>query len=136
MEQESDAVKLGKLLHREVFRRDEKDTKIGPVAFDIIKKGNQIEIREIKKSKKMEDAHVYQTLYYLYFLHKLGIEAKAVLSFPKSKENVELELNSEDEERLEDILDEISKIVELSMPPKPEYRKRCRKCAYFELCFS
>jgi len=136
MEHESDAVKLGKLLHKEVFRRDEKDIQIGPIAIDIIRKDDQLEIREVKKSKKMEKAHIYQTLYYLYFLHKLGINAKAVISFPKLRENIKLELNSKEKKKLEDILEKIDEIARLPKPPKPEYKKICRKCAYFELCFS
>ena len=136
MEHESDAVKLGKLLHKEVFGRDEKDIQIGSIAIDIIRKGDWLEIREVKKSKKMEDSHIYQTLYYLYFLHKIGIDAKAVISFPKLRENIKLELNSNEKKKLESILEEIEEITRLPKPPKPEYKKICRKCAYFEFCFS
>lgn len=136
MEHESEPVKLGKLLHRETFKRDEKEVRIGPIALDIVRKGDILEIREIKKTKKMEKAHVYQTLYYLYYLQNLGIEAKAVISFPKIKETLILELDNKQEEELENILKQIVEIVNQPAPPKPDYRKMCRKCAYFELCFS
>ncbi|AEA46796.1 CRISPR-associated protein Cas4 [Archaeoglobus veneficus] len=135
MEQESDAVKLGKLIHREVFSRDEKDVQIGPIAIDVVKRGDVIEIREVKKSKKMEESHVYQTLYYLYFLKTLGIKARAVLTYPKHRETIKLELSGEDEEKLKNIVKEIDEIVAGGIP-KPEKKKICRRCAYFEFCFS
>ncbi|AGK61241.1 CRISPR-associated exonuclease, Cas4 family [Archaeoglobus sulfaticallidus PM70-1] len=135
MEHESDAVKLGKLIHREVFKRDEKEVQIGPIAIDVVRVGNILEIREIKKSRKMEDSYIYQTLYYLYFLKKFGIDARAVISFPKRRENIEIELSREDETKIKEILMDIEKIINSPMP-KPEYRKICRKCAYFEFCFA
>ncbi len=135
MEQESDAVKLGKLIHREAFSRDEKEIQIGPIAIDVVRSRDGVEIREVKKSKKMEKSHIYQTLYYLYFLKKLGIHAKGVLSFPKLRENVNVELTEDGEKKLESILSEIGEIISGEMP-KPKYRKICRRCAYFEFCFS
>lgn len=62
MEKESDAVKLGKLLHRETFRRDDKDVQIGPIAIDVVRRGDFVEIREVKKSDRFEEAHRFQTL--------------------------------------------------------------------------
>jgi CRISPR-associated exonuclease Cas4 len=135
MEHESDAVKLGKLLHRDVFKRDEKEVQIGPIAIDVVRVGDSVEIREIKKSRKMEDSYVYQTLYYLYYLKRLGINARAVISFPKRREIIEIELSKEDESRIEEVLKDIEKIIHNPMP-KPEYRRICRKCAYFEFCFA
>lgn len=136
MEKESDDVKLGKLLHKDAFKRDEKEVRIGSIAIDIVRRGDSLEIREIKKSRKMEKAHVYQTLYYLFYLKKLGINAKALITFPKLKESIKLELSEEDERRLEEIIKEIDEIVKNDTMPKPEYRKICRRCAYFEFCFS
>jgi len=135
MEHESDLVKLGKLLHFDVFERFEKDVRIGSIAIDVVKKGEILEIREVKRSDKLENAHVFQTLYYLYYLKKLGIKAKAKISYPKAKKNVELDLNEEYEKEIDCILAEIERINRGDMP-EPEYRSQCRKCAYYELCFS
>jgi CRISPR-associated exonuclease Cas4 len=135
MEHESDLVKLGKLLHLEVFERDEKEVHIGSIAIDVVKKSDIVEIKEVKKSDKLEIAHKYQTLYYLYYLKKLGINAKATISYPKLKKNVELELNDEIEREIERILEDIERICRGRMP-KPEYSSQCRNCAYFEFCFA
>ena len=136
MEHESDAVKLGRLLHGEVFHRDERDVALGPISIDIIRKGDEIEIREIKKSRKMERAHIYQCLYYIYLLKKYGIRSKAVISYPKIKKNVEVDLDEEREKEMEEIVKKVEKIKRSEDPPKPKFKKICRKCAYFELCFS
>lgn len=135
MEKESDLVKLGKLLHMDFFEREQKEIQLGSIAIDVAKKGNILEIREIKRSDKLEKAHRYQTLYYLYYLKRLGIPARAVLSYPKAKKNVELELSDEIEAEIDRILKDIEEICKGKIP-KPEYRSQCRRCAYFEFCFS
>jgi len=53
-ERESDLVKLGKLVHREFYQRDKKDVQIGPIAIDVIRKGDKLEIQEVKKAKSMK----------------------------------------------------------------------------------
>ena len=42
---------------------------------------------------------------------------------------------SENEKKLVEIIDDITKIISGNMP-KPKKSKICRKCAYFEFCFS
>jgi CRISPR-associated exonuclease Cas4 len=135
MERESDLVRLGRLLHREFFKRDEKDVRVGPIAVDVLKKGNKLEIVEIKKSSSEEEADFYQTLYYLYYLRKLGIKASGKISYPKNKKIVKVELNGEKEREIEDILRRVREVAEGKMP-SPEKKKKCRKCAYLEFCFS
>ena len=135
MERESDAVKLGKLIHRNVFDRDEKEIRIGPIAIDAVRRGDVIEIREVKKSRAFEKASYYQLLYYLYYLSRLGIRAVGRLSFPKQKKNVEVVLDESGAREIERILEEIPAIVGDRMP-EPTYRPHCRKCAYFEFCFT
>lgn len=135
MEKESDSVKLGKLIHRSVFDRDEKEIRIGPIAIDAVRRGDVIEIREIKKSRAFERASYYQLLYYLYYLSKLGIKAVGKLIFPKQRKNVEVTLDESGRKEIEHVLEEIQNIVNGSMP-EPAHRSHCRKCAYFEFCFA
>lgn len=132
MEQESDLVKLGLLLHKQFFGREEKDINVGPIALDVLKRGEELEIVEIKRSDKFEKADYYQVLYYLYYLSRFGVKAKGKISYPKKKKVVEIYLKSEKE--VEDVLKEINEVLSKKMP-KPEYKSYCRKCAYFEFCF-
>ncbi|MBC7115020.1 MAG: CRISPR-associated exonuclease Cas4 [Archaeoglobi archaeon] len=134
-ENESELVKLGRLIHREFYERDERDVRIGPIAIDAVRRGENLEIREVKKSKSMEEADFYQLAYYLYYLSNLGIEARGVLSYPKIKENVEIELNDELFKEIEEIVAGVEEVKRGEIPPA-ERGKKCRKCAYFEFCFT
>ncbi|AIJ05282.1 CRISPR-associated protein Cas4 [Methanocaldococcus bathoardescens] len=135
MEHESDFVDLGKFLHEKSYFGEEKEVQIGSIKIDFIKKHDIIEIHEIKKGKKMEKAHIMQALYYIYYLSKLGMKAKAILHYPKLKEIKEIKLKENDKKEIINSIREIKKIKSLKNPPKPIYQKICEKCAYYELCY-
>jgi len=134
MEHESDLVKLGALLHRSFFGKEEKDIVFGPIAIDVVRVRDGLEIVEIKKSDKLEKADRYQILYYLYYLSKFGIKARGKISYPKQKKNLEVKLEENEIHKIEEVLRDIQKIVAGKMP-KPEYKPYCRKCSYFDFCF-
>jgi CRISPR-associated exonuclease Cas4 len=134
MEHESDLVKLGSLLHREFFGREERDISLGPIAVDVVRKGDEVEIVEVKKSEAMEKADYYQVLYYLYYLSKFGIKARGRISYPKQRKSLEVRLGNEEIRKIEEILKDIAEIVS-GEAPKPEYKRYCRKCSYFDFCF-
>lgn len=138
MERESDLVALGFLLHEYSYEGREKNVIIDDlIAVDFMQNGEVLEIHEVKKSDKMEKAHEMQTLYYLYFLKKRkGIErVKAVISYPKLRKKKELSLDKQAEKELEKVLEDIKRVVR-GWLPKPERKPICRRCAYYELCFS
>ena len=135
MEQDSDFVDLGKFLHEKSYFGEEKEVQIGSIKIDFIKKRNIIEIHEVKKGKAMEKAHIMQVLYYIYYLNKLEIKAKAILHYPKLKEIKEIELKENDKEEILSAIKEIERIKSLKNPPTPVYQKICKNCAYYELCF-
>jgi len=134
MEQESEWVDLGKFLHEKSYFGEEKEVQIGSIKIDFIKKGDIIEVHEIKKGRSMEKAHEMQALYYLYYLKKLGIKARAIINYPKLRETKELTLDGREEE-VEDAIREVEKITSLPTPPKPLKSKKCKRCAYYELCW-
>jgi len=68
MEETSDLVLLGKLLHERGYARRRKEVQVGRVKIDFVASG--CEIHEVKRSRKAEDAHLFQLLYYLYFLER------------------------------------------------------------------
>jgi len=134
MEQESEWVDLGKFLHEKSYFGEEKEVKIGPISIDFIKKGDIIEVHEVKKGKSMEKAHEMQALYYLYYLKKLGIKAKAILNYPKLRETREITLEGREKE-VEEAIREVERIKALTKPPEPKKSRACKKCAYYELCW-
>jgi len=134
MEQESEWVDLGRFLHERSYGNEEKEVQIGRVKIDFIRKGNTIEVHEVKKGKSMEKAHEMQALYYLYYLKKLRINAKAVLHYPKLNETKEITLDGREDE-IENAIKEVERIKSLPVPPEPVKSKKCLKCAYYELCW-
>ncbi|MBS4930054.1 MAG: CRISPR-associated protein Cas4 [Clostridiales bacterium] len=135
METENDDVLLGKLLDETSYKRQEKHINIDNVInIDFIK--TRKELHEVKKSKSIEEASIWQVKYYLYYLKKRGVEGlKAKMDYPLLKENRGIELTKEDEKVLEEALNEIISIKQRILPPEQENKKICKKCAYYELCF-
>ena len=137
LEHESENVKIGKILHEDSFKR-EKDYLIDNlINVDFIKLTDHVEIHEVKKTQKMEISHEYQLLYYMYYLkyEKDIANIKGFLDYPKNRKKKEIFLTPEKEDELLKIIDDIDRINENEMP-KPKKSKICRKCAYFEFCFS
>lgn len=135
LEKEHENVKLGKLLHKKSFRREEKDVRLGPIAFDFVRKEDKFELHETKKSSKMEEAHEFQVLYYLYYLENQGIDAEAVIHFPEERKKEKLSLNEEKRKELERVLGEIKEIRGMENMPEADRGKVCKKCAYNEFCW-
>lgn len=135
MEQESELVKLGKLIDENTFGREEKNMLIdGVINIDFLKHG-QI-VHEIKKSDAFENAHIWQIKYYLYYLKQKGIPAqKGILHYPKQKMKKDIILDKPDIIEIETkILPQIKMILNLNKPPQKLHSKACKKCGYYELC--
>lgn len=137
MERESELVALGKQLHKGTYKREKKDQTIDNlISFDFIRKGDLLEVHEVKKSQKMEDAHEFQLLYYLYYLKKeKGLEDTiGVIDYPKIRKKKTIKLEPSLEVEIEKLSEDITSIVEGELP-KPVKIPICRKCAYYELCW-
>ncbi|HNX17323.1 MAG TPA: CRISPR-associated protein Cas4 [Methanoregula sp.] len=138
MESGSDLVAMGRFIHETSYEREKKDVIIdNKVGIDFIKSGDTITVHEVKKSKKMERAHRYQLLYYIYYLATVkGLpKVDGILDYPESRERVHVELTSASRVELEGILSAIPEIICLESPPPPEKKTYCRKCAYMEFCW-
>ena len=137
LENESENVKLGKILHENTFKR-EKDYLIDNlINVDFIKVSDCVEIHEVKKTQKMEKSHEFQLLYYMYYLkYEKDIDnIKGFLDYPKNRKKIEIFLTNEKEKELLEVITDIYEINENEMP-KPKKSRICRKCAYYEFCFS
>lgn len=133
----SDLVSLGKYVDKNTYAREKGFIIDNKIQIDFIKKNEFIELHEVKLSQKLEKAHEFQLLYYMYYLrNEKGIEnIKGFLNFPKSRKKKEIILTKENEEKLLEIIKDINCINSKAMP-KPIKSKICKKCAYFEFCFS
>ncbi len=135
MEHSSDRVALGKLLDEASYTRDEKHITIdNTISIDFIR-GREV-LHEIKKSKSVEEASLWQVKYYLYYLRKRGVMLeKAKLDFPLIRETVSVEWEEKYEYEVERILDDIENILSKEIPPDTINSKICKSCAYFEGCY-
>ena len=135
MEQNSELVEIGKILDEETYKRENKSVLIDDtINIDFVKNGAVL--HEVKKTKSIEEAGIWQVKYYLYYLKKRGVsDLKAKIDYPLIKKNVVVELTQEDELRLEEIIREIIEINNQLIPPDFEAKKICNKCAYHDLCF-
>lgn len=136
MEHNSDLVSQGKHINDSTYQRNKKDELIdNKICIDYIKKGEMIEIHEIKKSNKMEKAHIIQVKYYLFYLKNKGIKAKAILDYPKLRKREEIILEESDENELQEALIKIKQINDQKTPPEPARKPFCPKCSYYDLCW-
>jgi len=134
MEQNSELVELGKLLHESTYKREKKEIQIGPIKIDFI--DNQGVIHEIKKTPSVEKAHLWQVKYYIWYLKQLGIKnIKGEIDYPKLKKRTEVELEQNDDLQIRNILDGITKLIESEQVPPVINKSICKKCSYYELCY-
>ena len=134
MEETSDLVLLGKLLHERGYARRLKEVQVGRVKIDFLASG--CEIHEVKRSRKAEDAHRFQLLYYLYYLRKYaGVEGRGVLHYPLLRRTVNVELTDDRARQVEALLREIDEVLRQPKPPEPVKARYCRRCSYAELCW-
>ena len=134
MEHNSELVALGKLLHENSYKRENKEIQIGPIKIDFI--GRDGIIHEVKKTPSIEEAHLWQVKYYIWYLKNLGVKnIRGELDYPKLKMTKSVELTEEDSERINDILHKIQTIIDSEEIPKVINKSRCKRCSYYELCY-
>ena len=131
MEQYNEDVKLGKILDESSYSKNEKHISIdGVINIDFVK--NFEILHEVKKSRKIEEAGVWQVKYYLYYLKKKGVNiSKGQIDYPVIKRTLTVELEDKDEK----VLEEITQIVESESAPDCYEKNICKKCAYYDLCY-
>lgn len=139
MEQNSEAVAVGKFISDSSYSREEHDIPISTedeeVVLDFYDAKTKT-IHEVKKSDKMEDLHLWQVKFYISVLEKKGIEGvKGVIDYPRLKQNLDVELTEKDRAKLGEIKAEIKSVVESPIPPGVINATFCKNCSYYELCY-
>jgi len=137
MEHTSDTVYLGKLVHEESFPREKKEIVIdNKIVIDF--SGSEGVIHEVKKSRAVEAAHLWQLRYYLYYLKLKGVSPiRGEINYPLLRRKEKVELTAENELKLNQMLKSIQSILELPKSPGiNQKRSFCTKCSYFEFCYS
>ena len=139
MEQESDLVYEGKLIHEQSY--PERSSKYEEVAIDGIKVDyydakNHV-IHEIKKSNKVDRAHEWQLKYYMYVFELHGVEGvRGILEYPEMRKTKEVLLTDVDKEEICSMINEIESIIQKEECPPRVKKGLCRNCSYFDFCYS
>ena len=131
LEQENENVGIGKLIDETTYKNEHKHISIdGVINIDFIKKWSVL--HDIKKSKSIEEAGIWQMKYYLYYLKNKGINIeKGVIDYPLLKDRIDVILEESDIDKIEEIVNNIEEIAHLDNISS----KICKKCAYYEYCY-
>ncbi|MCI9365559.1 MAG: CRISPR-associated protein Cas4 [Clostridia bacterium] len=135
MEQNSELVSIGKIIDETSYKREKKSILIDDtINVDFI--GSGARLHEIKKTKAIEEAGIWQLKYYMYYLENKGVEnITAEIDYPLLRETKEIILDDEDRKVLENVIKNIEEIVIKDRPPETVEDKKCKKCSYFDLCY-
>lgn len=135
MEQNSELVSIGKILDEDSYKNEKKGILIdNTINIDFIKNGAIL--HEVKKTKSIEEAGIWQIKYYMYYLEKKGVKnIKAKIDYPLLRETKEIILENEDRKILKNIIKNIEEISSQEKVPSKMNSPICKKCAYFDLCY-
>jgi CRISPR-associated exonuclease Cas4 len=137
MEHTSEIVEEGKLIHESTYQKRAekyKEIEIDGIKIDYYDTKNHI-VHEVKKTSKIEEAHIWQLKYYIFVLQKHGIPCeKGLLEYPKLKNRKEIVFTAMDKEKLIYIEKQIIAITDQKEMPPKENLSICKACAYYDFC--
>jgi len=137
MEDESQNVKMGKLIHETSYQK--RNSRFVELAIENIKldyydpkKGV---VYETKKSTRLKKVHYAQAKYYLFVLERNGIPANyAEIEYPKLRKRERIELSEEDRKEIPLWEAESERIVAKTCPALVK-KSACKTCAYHDFCY-
>lgn len=135
MEQNSELVALGSIVDEQSYKRERKGYLIdNTIHIDFIDNGTKL--HEVKKTKAIEEAGIWQLKYYMLYLEQRGVKnIEAEIDYPLIRERREVILEEADREILENAIKNIKEMIANSKPPECKSDKKCKKCAYYDLCY-
>jgi len=105
------------------------------IVIDWIDFKNRV-IHEVKKSPRLERAHIWQVKYYLYYLREKGLHGfKGIINYPKYRRSVDVVLADADIPELISIIEGINELRCCGSVPPPVKLPYCSRCAYYEFCW-
>ncbi|WMJ74744.1 CRISPR-associated protein Cas4 [Cytophagaceae bacterium ABcell3] len=139
MEHTSEVVADGKLIHETSYgQRAEKYTEIEieGVKIDFYDAANKV-VHETKRTNAVEMAHEWQLKYYIFKLQQHGVDGvEGILEYPKLKIKKEVVLTEEDIQAFNELLPKAEEIIKQESCPEKIEMKLCKKCAYYDFCWS
>ena len=135
MEQNSELVSIGKIIDETTYKDEKKGILIdNTINIDFIKNGAVL--HEVKKTKKIEEAGIWQIEYYMYYLEEKGVKnIQAEIDYPLLHQTEQIILEQKDKKILKKVIEEIEELYRNDKIPKKIDSKICKKCAYYDLCY-
>ena len=135
MEQNSELVSIGKIIDETSYKREKKGILIdNTINIDFIKDG--AELHEVKKTKAIEEAGIWQIKYYMYYLEEKGVKnIQAEIDYPLLRQTEQIILEQKDKKILKKVIEEIEELYRNDKIPKKIDSKICKRCAYYDLCY-
>lgn len=133
-ENQSELVEIGRLIDESSYGKKRKHIQLDEtINIDFMEDWKIL--HEVKKSKSIEEASIWQVKYYMKYLMDKGIEIeKGIIDYPKLRVREEILLSEKDIEYLEKIKEEILEIISSPKVPEKLDIKICKNCAYYEFC--
>ncbi|MDR3695606.1 CRISPR-associated protein Cas4 [Mucilaginibacter sp.] len=138
MEHTSETVAEGKLIGETTYtNRAEKYTEIevDGIKIDFYDARNKV-IHEVKKSDKVEHAHIAQVKYYIYKLHQQGIEGvTGIIEYPKMRRRETVTLDPAEYDTILQWEQNIQQIITDERCPQLLNKPICKQCSYYDFCY-
>ncbi len=148
MEHTSDIVTEGKQIGEYSYpQRAEKYTEvalsveldgniIASAKIDFYDARNRV-VHEVKKSDKMEPAHIAQVRFYLYLLEQSGVESPAGrLEYPRLRQTTPVQpLSDQERQEVRRWIEETAQLITTKKCPPLINKPFCKTCSYFEFCY-
>lgn len=138
MEHNSEIVAEGKLIAETTYldrARKYTELAIEGIKIDFYDAGNSV-VHEVKKTDKVEKAHLAQVQYYLAVLTRNGIsKPTAIIEYPKLKQRKPIDWNDTFLAQAADWENEAREIIAAETCPKLVKKGICKSCSYYELCY-
>ena len=125
----NETTKLGQTIHNE---NEAKEYIIDNIKVDDIDfKKN--ELIEYKKSSSNIEGSKMQIMFYLDILYEKGIYMKGRIKDIDFGDETIVDL---DKKEVNQLKDEINEFLQNKTPPKPTKNKNCKKCSFYDYCWS
>lgn len=138
MEHTSETVAEGKLIGETTYTdrsREYTEVEIDGIKIDFYDAKNRV-VHEVKKSDKVEKAHIAQVKYYIYKLGQQGIEGvTGLIEYPKMRQRETVLLEPGDQEMIQNWETNIRQLVASEICPPLLNKPICKQCSYFDFCY-
>ena len=138
MEHTSETVAEGKFIGETTYTdrsQQYTEVEVDGIKIDFYDAKNKV-VHEVKKSDKVEKAHIAQVKYYIYKLGLQGIEGvTGLIEYPKMRQRETVQLEPGDEEMIQSWETNIKQLVASEICPPLLCKPICKQCSYFDFCY-